>query len=73
VPAIVIDPVRAAPVFASTRNATAPLPLPEAPLVMSIHGTLLVADHVHAEAVCTPIDVPAPPAAPIDCGAESIV
>jgi hypothetical protein len=49
------------------------VPLPAAPLVMPIHGTLLAADHVQPEAVCTPIDVPGPPAAPIDCGAESTV
>jgi hypothetical protein len=72
VPAIVMFPARAAPVFASTWKATEPVPLPEPPLVMPIHGTLLAADHVHPEAVRTPIDVPAPPAAPIDCGAESI-
>lgn len=71
VPAIVIDPARGAPVFASTRNATEPFPLPEAPLVMPIQGTLLVADHVHPDAVVTPIELPAPPAAPIDCGDES--
>jgi hypothetical protein len=38
-----IVPVRAAPVFACTEKLTAPLPVPEAPLVIVIQGSLLVA------------------------------
>jgi hypothetical protein len=38
-------PVRCAPVFAATLNATVPLPVPLAPEVMVIHEALLVAVH----------------------------
>jgi hypothetical protein len=71
--AIAMLPDRAAPVLASTRKLSVPLPLPDAPPVIAIHGTLLDADHVHPEAAVTPTGDPAPPAAPIDCEVESIV
>ena len=48
-PAIVIVPLRAEPVFASTEYPTEPLPLPGVPLVIVIHAALLVA--VHAQPV----------------------
>ena len=70
--AMLIVPIRAPVVLASTRNATEPLPLPDAPAVMLIHAALLVADHVHPAAVLTVTAVPAPPAAPMDCAVESI-
>jgi hypothetical protein len=64
-------PLLAAPGFWSTRNATEPAPLPEAPAVITIHGTLLVADHAQPLVVVTATVVPVPPAAPIDCGVAS--
>ena len=39
--------IREPPVFAPTVNATAPLPVPDAPLVTTIHGALGVAVHAH--------------------------
>jgi hypothetical protein len=62
-PAIVNVPVRAAPVLAATVNVIDPLPLPVAPEVTVIHGTLLAAVHAHPPAVVTVTGVPAPPAA----------
>ena len=56
---MVIVPVRRAPVFAATLNATAPLPDPVAPPVMVIHGALLVAVHVQPTPAVTftvPVD-----------------
>jgi hypothetical protein len=65
--AIVIVPLRAAPVFAATVKPTEPLPVPLAPDVIVIHDALLPAFQVHvpAEAV-TATAVPVPPAAAID-------
>ena len=60
-PPIVIVPVRAAAVFTSTVKATAPLPMPEAPLVTVNHAAfaLAVQLHVFADAVtATEPDVP---------------
>ena len=48
-PAMVIVPVRAAPVLAATVKATVPLPLPLAPLVTVSHDAVLAA--VHAQPV----------------------
>jgi len=59
-PAMVSVPVRSAPVFASTVNATGPFPLPVAPDVTAIHGALLVAVHVQPAAVVT-FEFPVPP------------
>jgi len=61
-PAIVRVPVRAAPAFAATANATVPLPLPVAPDVMVIHGALLLAVHAQPAVVVTS-ELPVPPAA----------
>jgi hypothetical protein len=47
-PAIVSVPVRAAPVLAAIVKFVLPLPVPDAPLVIVIHGTLLVAVQAHA-------------------------
>ena len=44
-PATVSDPVRDAPAFTATLNATVPLPTPVAPDVRVIHATLLDAAH----------------------------
>src|SRR5205823_1032680 len=46
-PAIVTVPLRAAPLFAATVNATVPLPLPDPPLAIDIHGAF--ADAVHEQ------------------------
>jgi hypothetical protein len=62
VPAIVIVPVRAAPVFATTLNDTDPLPAPDAPLVTVIQLLLLTAVQLHQSAAVTVV-VPGPPAA----------
>jgi hypothetical protein len=66
-PAIVTVPLRATPVvFAATDSATVPLPVPEPPLVIVIHGTLGVAVHGQPELVVTTVKA-APPAAGTDC------
>ena len=58
---MVMAPVRAvAPVFAASEYATVPLPVPEAPPVMVIHGAVAVA--VHDPGAVTDI-VPLPAAA----------
>jgi len=59
--AIVIVPVRAAPVLAATAKPTAPFPEPLAPLVIVSHDALLVAVHAHPLGAVTAIPVPAPP------------
>ena len=65
--AIVIVPLRAAPVFAATVKPTDPLPVPLAPAVTVIHDALLTAFHVQlAVDGVTVIAVPAPPVAAID-------
>jgi hypothetical protein len=64
-PAIVRVPVRAAPVFAATLNATEPLPVPVAPAWTLIHDALLVAVHWHEPPAVTVTGAPAPPAAPM--------
>jgi hypothetical protein len=46
-PAAVMMPVRAAPLPAATSNSTVPVPLPEAPARMAIHGES--DDAVHAQ------------------------
>lgn len=65
-PAIVIVPVRAAPVFAAAVKVTDPLPLPEAPLVMLSHDALLEAVQAHPAGAVTPMAMPSPPVAAID-------
>ena len=58
---MVMVPVRAAaPVFAVSEYATVPLPVPEAPPVMVIHGAFAVAVHDPAAVTDT---VPLPAAA----------
>jgi hypothetical protein len=65
--AIVIVPLRAAPVFAATVKPTDPLPVPLAPEVTVIQDALLTAFQVQVpREVVTAIAVPAPPAAAID-------
>lgn len=62
-PAIVIAPVRRAPVlFAATEKLTVPLPLPLAPDVIVIHGALLTAVHAQPTGALT-LEVPLPPPA----------
>jgi hypothetical protein len=48
---MVTVPVRALPVLAATLNPTEPFPVPEAPAVIVIHCTPLVAVHVQPAAV----------------------
>ncbi len=64
-PAIVIVPERPPPLFAATRNATEPLPLPEFPDVTVIQGAVVLAVHSHPAALETVIDEPVPPATPM--------
>src|SRR5437762_7396257 len=59
-PAIVSVPVRAAPAFALTVNATVPLPLPEPPLAIAIQLAFGVAVHEQLASVVT-VTVPEPP------------
>ena len=72
--AIVIVPLRAAPVFAATVKPTDPLPVPLAPDVTVIQDALLTAFQVHVLTdVVTAIGVPAPPAAATDALFGAIV
>jgi hypothetical protein len=50
--------VRAVPVFASTLNATVPLPVPDAPAVTNSHGALETAVHAHVPVEATTAIVP---------------
>jgi len=59
-------------VFGAALNVTVPLPVPLLPDVIVSHVALLAAVHPHPEAVDTAIEVPAPPAALIDCATGSI-
>jgi hypothetical protein len=52
-PAIVMVPLRAAPVFAAMLRPTEPLPVPDAPDVTVIHGAALAAVHAHPVVVVT--------------------
>lgn len=64
-PAIVIVPVRAAPVvLASTVNSTVSPPDPLAPFVTVTQGALLTAVHAHPAPAVT-VTAPDPPAAVI--------
>ena len=73
-PAMVIVPIRAAPVLAATVKLTDPVPVPLAPAVIVIHdGALLTAVHAHVPPVVTVIAVPAPPASTIDSLVGAIV
>ena len=72
-PAIAMVPLRAGPVLAATENATVPLPVPLAPLVIEIHDVVDVAVHAHPAALVTVTGVAAPPAAGTDWLAELIV
>jgi hypothetical protein len=62
-PATVSVPVREAPVFAPTVNATDPLPVPLPDEVMVIHGALLAAVHAQPDCVWMSMAVPGPPVA----------
>jgi len=59
--AIVIVPVRAAPVLAATVKPTEPFPEPLAPPVIVSHDALLVAVHAHPLGAVTATAVPGPP------------
>src|SRR5206468_4252463 len=61
-PAIVSVPVRAAPAFALTVNATVPLPLPEPPLEIAIQLAFDAAVHAQPALVANATE-PLPPAA----------
>jgi hypothetical protein len=61
-PAIVIVPVRCAPLFAATATFTVPLPVPLAPLLMVSHDALVVAFHAHVLPVVTLTLAASPPA-----------
>jgi hypothetical protein len=65
-PAMIIVPLRAAPVFAVTLNPTDPFPLPLAPEVTLIHDALLAAVHPHPLLVDTLTGLPAPAGASSD-------
>jgi len=61
-PPAVIVPVRAAPAFAPTLNATVPLPVPDPPLVIEIHDAPADAVHAHqVEVVTAKLPDPPPP------------
>ena len=59
-PPTAIVPLRAAPVLAETLNATVPLPLPDAPFVIVIHGAPADAVHEHPLEAVT-LKLPDPP------------
>lgn len=72
-PATVSVPLRGLPAgFASTVNATVPLPVPFVPLVIVIQPALLEAVHAHALLVVTDA-VDEPPAAGMLCGVGAAV
>jgi len=58
-------PVRASPLLAATVNATAPFPVPEAPLVTEIQATPDAALHAQVDPAVTET-VPLPPLADTD-------
>lgn len=60
-PAIVIVPLRAAPVLAAAVKATVPFPVPDAPLVSVSQGALAVALHVHVLVEAVTATEPEPP------------
>lgn len=60
-PAIVIVPLRAAPVLAAAANATVPLPVPDAPLVTVSHDALAAAVHAHMASDAVIATDPEPP------------
>jgi hypothetical protein len=67
-PAATMVPVRAlVPVLAATVNATVPSPVPDWPLVMLIHGALVVAVHVHDAADALTLIEPDPPLSATFC------
>src|SRR5262249_53073264 len=53
-PAIVSVPGRAGPLFAATRNASWPLPVPLAPETIESHGSLATAVHAQPAVAVTP-------------------
>jgi hypothetical protein len=55
-------PVRAAPLFDAIENATDPLPVPDAPLVIVTHAAFDAAVHAQPLVVVTVVD-PLPPVA----------
>ena len=57
-PATVSVPLRAAPLFAATVNATVPLPLPDPPLAIDIHGAFADAVHEQPAAAVTATEPP---------------
>ena len=61
VPATLIEPLRAAPLFAEAAIDTDPSPLPPAPDVIVIHGVAVDADHAQPPLACTAIDAEPPP------------
>ena len=61
VPAAVIVPVRAAPVFAETVKPTDPFPIPDAPLAIAIQPAFDAALHVHEAAEAVMAIDPDPP------------
>jgi len=66
-PAIVMVPTRLVELGLATNvNATVPLPLPLAPLVIVIHDAAVLAVHAQPVAVVTAIDVPVPAVAGTD-------
>ena len=72
-PAIVSVPDRPVPlVFGAALNPTVPFPVPLLPDVIVSQLALLAAVHPHPLDVDTAIEVPAPPAAVIDCATGSI-
>ena len=62
---MLMTPVRAAPEFAATLNATAPLPEPLAPEVTVTHAAPLLAVQLQPPLAVT-VTEPLPPAAAID-------
>jgi hypothetical protein len=69
--AIATVPLRAPPTFAATDRATVPLPVPEPPLVIVIHGSLDVAVHAQAGPGVTIVEA-GPPLAGTDCNDGAI-
>jgi hypothetical protein len=65
-------PLRAVPVLAVTRNATVPLPVPDAPLATVSHETLAEAVQAHVSAEAVTVVDPVPPVSETDCAFGAI-
>ena len=72
-PAMVSEPLRSLPPLAVAENAVDPLPVPDAPLVIVIHGALVDAVHEQVGEAAETANLPLPPPASTGCDAGDTV